>query len=196
MAGREGAPVAPCADPGEPAPRREAQALGDRGRATPPPSLPLSSRSTPASPSARLLGTSGVIRFGATPGDLSPRLGGRGASPNLAGRQRRGKPAAQLGGVLESRTPAPFLVGTTRPRAHRGPVLTRRCLRGLQNSPPGWTCPHATQKLAGGEEVMQNKVRELLPRQRNELAPDCVACGSGSEELASKPSPTAHICLP
>lgn len=85
VAGRDRAPAAPCADPGESAPRREARALGYRERATPPPRLPLGSRRTPASPSPRLRGASGIVRFGVTPGDLSPRLGGRGASLNLAG---------------------------------------------------------------------------------------------------------------
>lgn len=85
VAGRDRAPAAPCADPGESAPRREARALGYRERATPPPRLPLGPRRTPASPSPRLRGASGIVRFGVTPGNLSPRLGGRGASLNLAG---------------------------------------------------------------------------------------------------------------
>ncbi|XDB56247.1 hypothetical protein AB1E18_009714 [Capra hircus] len=59
--------------------------FGYRGRATPPPRFPLSPRRTPGSGNPRLLGASGIVRFGVTPGDLSPRFGGRGASPKLAG---------------------------------------------------------------------------------------------------------------
>lgn len=81
---RPGASLA-RADPGEPSPRREARALGYRESATPPPRVPLSPRRTPGSGNPRLLGASGIVRFGVTPGDLSPRFGGRGASPKLAG---------------------------------------------------------------------------------------------------------------
>ena len=79
VAGRDPAPAAPAQTPGS---HRRGGKPGRWATAGARRLLP-ASLSVPGNP--RLLGASGIVRFGVTPGHLSPRFGGRGASPKRAG---------------------------------------------------------------------------------------------------------------
>lgn len=82
---RRGRQPHPALPQGEQVPQREPWCWATT-RATPPPCLPLRHGLTPASPSAQLCLASCIIRFVATPSDLSPRLGGRGRRLSETGR--------------------------------------------------------------------------------------------------------------
>lgn len=94
------APAAPSADPEEPARRREAPALGDDARTSPPPGV-LSAPGAPRQPQAAAAARGERHQTGGDPErPQSEARSERGASQNLEGWQRRGRGVGNGQGAL------------------------------------------------------------------------------------------------